>query len=333
MHKWDRRLQTRLGGVSPVAWSMATDWREQEELRSQRWRRTSQGWYVPAHVELSAVQRIQEAHALITHHGAIGGWAAAHMHGAPFFEGVGAGGLALPVLLCVLSRDTIRRRPGVELLRGSLPASDVTMVHGIRCTTPLRTAFDLARRAAHPFAAVAAVETLVECGLITVDGLDRYAKRHPRWRGIGQARWAVDMATEGVWSPQETWMRLTWEVSAGLPGLLVNRPVFDLAGSLLGIADALDLDSATVLEYDGEDHLAPDRAAADAERDRRFESHGLRTVRVAKGDFTGEARHELISRMRMVHDSGLARDLADDRWTIDRPVGWTMPGQDATRGG
>jgi hypothetical protein len=253
------------------------------------------------------------------------------MHGAPFFDGTGVGESELPVLLCVRPQDTVRRRPGVELLRGALPASDITTVHGIRCTTPVRTAFDLARRATHPFAAVAAIETLVECRLITVAELARYVRGHPRWRGVGRARDAVGLATDGVRSPPETWMRLTWEVSAGLPGLLVNRPVFSLAGQLLGIADGLEVESASVLEYDGAEHRAPDHAAADALRDERFSAHGLRTLRVTKDDLTGATRDQLIERMRDLRATGLARDLDDDRWTTERPDGWRMPGCDPTR--
>ena len=233
MHKWDRHLQERQPGFAPVAWSAALDWREQEELRSRRWRRSSQGWYVPAHIDLTIVQRIAEAHALIP--------IAAPWAGGPqrictarlSSTAAGVGESELPVLLCVRPQDTVRRRPGVELLRGSLPESDITIVHGIRCTTPVRTAFDLARRANHPFAAVAAIETLVEMSTHHRGRSARYARSHPRWRGVGRARDAVGLATDGVRSPPETWMRLTWEVSAGLPGLLVNRPVFSLTGQLL----------------------------------------------------------------------------------------------------
>jgi hypothetical protein len=248
------------------------------------------------------------------------------MHGAPFFDGIGHGGAAVPILLCVQPHQTIQRRPGVELLRGSLPVSDITEHQGLRLTTPVRTAFDLARRASHLFAAVAALDTLLECGLIALDDLCRYVDRHPRWRGIARARLATTLAVEGVRSPPETWMRLTWEIAAGLPGLLVNRPVFDLADRLLGIADALDPESATVLEYDGEDHLLVENAASDAERDRRFAAHGLRVLRITKRDLSADGRDALIERMHVARVQGLARNADNDRWTITTPDGWTMPG-------
>jgi hypothetical protein len=120
-------------------------------------------------------------------------------------------------------------------------------------------------------------------------------------------------------------MRLTWEVSAGLPGLLLNRPVFDLNGRLLGIPDGLDVESASVLEYDGADHLLPQSQAADRDRDRRFADHGLTVLRVTKEDFGSDRVDSLIARMQSIRARGLRRDLARDQWTLEAPLGWTMP--------
>ena len=110
-----------------------------------------------------------------------------------------------------------------------------------------------------------------------------------------------------------------------------QSPCIQPHGQLLGIADGLDDESATVLEYDGAGHRAPDHAAADTDRDERFSAHGLRTLRVTKDDLTGAMRDQLIGRMRDLRATGLARDLDDDRWTMERPDGWQMPGWDPTR--
>jgi hypothetical protein len=62
-----------------------------------------------------------------------------------------------------------------------LPESDITTVHGIRCTTPLRTAIDLAPElSTEIFAEV--VQDFLERGLFTVD---------EAWRRLGEP----DMAT------------------------------------------------------------------------------------------------------------------------------------------
>jgi hypothetical protein len=301
---------------------MAQDERDRQELRSGRWRRSSQGHYVPAHLEVTPAQRIIEAGALLRGAGAIGGWAAAHWHGAPFFEGVDADGEQLAVLLCI--GDTrLQKRPGIDLLRNSLPAADVVDVSGMPCTTPLRTTFDIARHARHLFAAVAAIDTLLECGLVNQPELAVYVERHRGWRGVAQARRAVGLAVEGVRSPPETWLRLTWTVTAALSSLLVNPPVFSRDGELLGIADLLDVDAATVIEYDGEDHLEPDQSESDRRRDERLRDHGMTVVRVTKDDMLRERGDQLISRLAAARLRGLARDRTRDRWTLASPPGWT----------
>jgi hypothetical protein len=271
------------------------------------------------------VQRITEAHAILGATGAVGGWAAAHWHGAPFFDGVDGDGAPSPILLCVGPDKKPQRRPGIVLLRNALPTSDVAVVRELRCTTPLRTAFDLARLSRGLFESVAAIDTLLECGLIDLDEFAAYTKRHPGWRGIGLARNAASLALEGVRSPPETWLRLTWEWDAGLPGLLVNRPIFDLSGRLLGIPDCLEISSATALEYDGEGHDEVAQSAADRERDRRFRDHGLTVVRMTKNDMRAESRASVIEHLRTAYRVGLSRNAEDDRWTLNEPPGWTYP--------
>ncbi|HSS68244.1 MAG TPA: hypothetical protein VLK34_06800 [Nocardioidaceae bacterium] len=186
----------------------------------------------------------------------------------------------------------------------------------------MRTAFDIARRRRHLFAAVAAIDTLLECGLVDLATLTAYIRSHPRWRGVGQARRAVRLATDGVRSPPETWLRLTWTVTAALSPLLVNPPIFSHDGELLGIADCLDPEAATVIEYDGEDHLLPDQAASDRRRDRLFEDHGLIVVRVTRDDMGPTGGDALISRLASARLRGLARDRSFDRWTLTIPTGW-----------
>jgi hypothetical protein len=317
MHKWDRNLQPDRQATRPVAWSKALDSNEIRELRSGRWRRSSHGQYVPVSIGRGPSQRVAEGHAILGESGALGGWAAAHWHGAPFNDGLDpAGAEERPILLCIGPTRHLARQPGIELSREKLPESDIEFVRELRVTHPLRTAFDLARRATSLIEAVVSLDTMLECGLITQAELAGYMKPLHRWNGLPQARRALDLSMIGVRSPPETRLRLLWQLGAGLPPLLVNAPVMALDGRLLGIADALDVDSATVLEYDGEEHELPENRAADHSRDDLFTSHGLQVLRVDRQRMAG--RTELITDFAQTRLIGLSRDRSLDRWTLGR---------------
>jgi hypothetical protein len=218
----------------------------------------------------------------------------------------------------------MRRQSGFEISRDRLPAEDVVERDGIRCTNPLRTAFDLARRAPTLVDAVVALDTLLECGLVELEEVRSYIDVHHGWNGVPQARAAAQLAVRGVRSPPETRLRLLWEVTAGLPKLLVNPPVFDLHGRLLGFPDGLDPESATVLEFDGEDHEIPEQRASDRARDTLFVAHGLSVERVTKADMRPPT-DRLIHRLAATRLRGLERPVEARLWTLIPSLGWISP--------
>ena len=57
------------------------------QARGAAWRRTGQGFYVPAHVELTPDQRVVEAAAVLRDDEAVTGWAGLRWLGAAWFEG------------------------------------------------------------------------------------------------------------------------------------------------------------------------------------------------------------------------------------------------------
>ena len=79
-------------------------------------------------------------------------------------------------------------------------------------------------------------------------------------------------------------MKLVWVLDAGLDAPLVNQPVFDLAGNLLGYPDLLDPEAGVVGEYDGVDHKDRDRHRRDVSREQRYRDHGLEYFTVVGGD-------------------------------------------------
>ncbi len=330
MHRWDSRANPPPEGVPPVLGSGRSGSWARDQVRRGTWRRSSRGFYVPVNAPDSPSQRIAEAAARLPTYGAIGGWAAAYWRGARFLDGrhgldpQGGGSASArlhraPVLLCVGDgTGHIRPSPGVQLSRARLTAEDVTVVRGLAVTTAVRTAFDGARLAPSLVEAVVFLDMMMAAGLLTLDELAAYLPAHrPAWKGVGQARGAWSLADPASKSPPETRLRMLWIREAGLPRPLVNRAVFSLDGALIGIPDLLDVESATVGEYDGEEHRDLRNHTADNAREETFEEHGLVVARVTSIDLgrTGPT----VQRLNRAWRRGMGRDRARDRWTLCQP--------------
>ena len=116
----------------------------------------------------------------------------------------------------------------------------------------------------------------------------------PAWTGVPLVRQALLLAGEDSRSPQATRMRLVWVIDAELPRPLCNRPVFDLAGRLLGYPDLFDPVGGVVGEYDGADHKDIDRPRSDVAREQVFRDHGLEYFAVASGALS--TQHLVVQR-------------------------------------
>src|SRR5699024_8880109 len=81
----------------------------------------------------------------------------------------------------------------VTIYRDRLEPPDVCELRGVPVTSPVRTAFDLARRLPRD-EAVAVVDALYQTGNVTKLQLTDYATRHPRCRGIRQFRRVVELS-------------------------------------------------------------------------------------------------------------------------------------------
>ena len=290
-------------------------------LDGPRYRRTSLGRYVPAKVEATTVQRLVEAAAHLPVGGALGGWSAAHLLGAPRFDGLDRRLQAAPVVMCV--PDGLHRRavPGLRYVRQELRADEVVDIGGLPVTTPARTASDLARWAPDLEGAVVDLDALLQAGVIDESTLPLLADGLGARRGTRQARSAFALARCGARSPGETRLRLTYVLGLDAPTPLLNPRVHDRLGRFLGIPDLLDREAGLVLEYDGaswrdserpDGHLDPDQHREDNEREEWFERNGLLVLRATGPDL---ARHRpgLVSRMRAARAEGLLRGPA--RWT------------------
>jgi hypothetical protein len=188
-------------------------------------------------------------------------------------------------------------REGVDGGTRDLAPEDVMTVHGVRVTTPLRTALDLGcnlrRREA-----LAALDQFMHLHQLTAEQLARGALRFFRRRGVVQLRQLIPLADPRAESPRESWTRLAI-LDAGLPcpelqywieidGVPTYR--LDLAYPRLRV----------VVEYDGEEFhdRTEEQRTDDADRRTWLEEHGWTVVVVRKGDFTGAGLDRWLGELR-----------------------------------
>jgi hypothetical protein len=222
------------------------------QLRGARYVRLFPDVYADASLELTYALRSRAGYLLVQGRGVLCGYSAAELLRA----GCGPPDADAEVLLP--ERDG-RRHPGLRVHRGRLFADEVCVVDDVALTTPLFTAWMLACRGSL-VDAVVAVDTLAH-----VHGLDprdvvQVGYRRVGARGSRRLPEVVRLADPLSGSPMETRIRVAIAL-AGLPPPVLQYAVgpyfLDMAYPklLLGV------------EYDGRDHLDPDRALRDLARE------------------------------------------------------------------
>ncbi len=208
---------------------------------------------------------------------------------------------------------------GIDYKQHRLAEDEVSTRAGIPWTSPARTASDLLHTATDLTEAVVALDAMLAAGLPVRD-----LSLTPGRRGARQAREALTLARAGVASTWESRLRMLYVLELGLPMPLVNHPVYDLDGRLLGVPDLLDVEAGLVLEFDGSrwsgspvagGHRDRDQHRADNVREELFERAGLTVVR-ADGRDVGYYRRRLMARVGAARSDGLKRDRSRDRWVV-----------------
>lgn len=163
----------------------------------------------------------------------------------------------------------------------TLREEDVTEVHGLRVTTPLRTAWDLGR-VRHPDRAIAGMDAVARLGAFShdelLDGVERF--RGMRW--VTTLRAIAPLVDGRSQSPGESVLRLRW-IQTHLP---TPQPQLEVwrDGVLLAILDIANEDLRYAAEYDGlEWHSSPEQKAHDLGR-REEVAHENWLVDVFVGD-------------------------------------------------
>lgn len=282
--------------------------------------RVGKGLYVPVDRRRSVEQRIVDAAARLRadgSRGAVTGWASLRWRGASYFDGLDPSGTdEVPVELVVPTGRHLGPWPEVLVRRRLLGPVEVEVVDGLPVTTVARALFDEIATRDDLWRAVQAIDMTAAARLISVWLFGLFAGECNARVGAPLVREAVSLAADESLSPREPWFRLVWVQLAGLPDPLVNQPVYDLRGRLIGVPDLFDPDAGLVGEYSGEIHRGAVRHRKDVVREEDFREHGLEYVEVVRGDSADDARRRILSARER------ARHLppGQRRWTVQRPV-------------
>jgi hypothetical protein len=248
---------------------------------------------------------------------ALTGWGSIRMHGGWFLDGQARGRRLLPVQVRLPPGVHPRPRAGVRFVEGPIPA--VVEIRGLRCVPVVLAVFDATRLRTDVREAVVDLDMTAAARLLTVDDVRRFVDARPSWRGtpgVPVVRSALELASDRSASPPETRLRLVWGLDAGLPAPLVNVPVYNRAGQLLGIPDLLDPVAGLAVEYDGDDHRDPHRHSEDVDREARFRRVGLEVTRVTGRDL--RRTPELVHRLHTARERARFEPEGTRAWVIGR---------------
>ena len=228
------------------------------------------------------VLRSRAAALLVEGRGVLGGYSAAALLGADVAP--------RDAPAEVLVQREQRTHPGLLVRRGDVLPPERRTAYGCTVTSPLRTAYDLARRLPL-IEAVVAVDAL---GDRAFDPADLLRRRERGARGGRRLDQVVALADPRAESPMETRTRLML-VLAGLPAPVVQHEVFDARGRLVARFDLAYPEAMLAIEYDGAGHAG--LGYDDRLRDIRTGALGWHTIRLTAADL-GRRRPETLASIR-----------------------------------
>jgi hypothetical protein len=321
-HDWQPLGERPKGLVRPVRLDpRGIDGPTRGQSRSKLWRRTSRGWHVPSSADASVVEQlILEQSVRLPCASAITAWAALRWRGATYFDGHGLHGTVLAIPVALGGWSDLGRDDALAVSRERFVPAEIEWVAGVPCATVERALFDELRRRPGTREPAVALDMAFAAGFSSRERMTDYLVGRSGWTGVPRARLALRLSSEDSRSPQESRMRLVWILDAGLPPPLCNRPVFDLAGNLLGHPDLFDEAAGLVGEYDGVDHTKLDRRRLDVGREQRFREHGLEYFTVVRGDLAD--RRSVARRMVNARRRALFLPPGDCAWTLELPAWW-----------
>lgn len=247
-------------------------------------RRLLRGVYVAAQTEDSQLLRATAIKLVVPDRAVVTDESAAWLAGARMVLPPGSHLEVPPVTVFISERGKRLRNQLCSSGTRDLEATDVVEMHGVRMTTPLRTALDLGRlrRRDH---ALACLDQLLALGAFTQDDLVRATTRFAGFRGVRQLRVLAPLADPRSESPGESALRLRFH-DAGLPDPV---PQFEVVqdGQFLGRADLALPELRFIAEYDGEEWHGPERQAHDLRRRSLMRESGWTVVVLRRANVYG----------------------------------------------
>ena len=231
--------------------------------------------YVPKNAELTPVLRAKACWLRSRRRGVLAGFSASALHGSKWIDP------ARPAAIVGTNR---RRAAGVQIWEERIDTDEITVIDGMRVTTPARTALDLARHYRRDLA-VAAIDALAQAVEVKMADIELLVDRYRGRRGMKAARVALELVDGGAQSPRETWLRLLL-IEAGFPPPQTQIPVLNEWGWAEAYLDMGWEAIKVAVEYDGDQHRSSRyQYVKDIRRLEKLERHyGWIVVRVVAED-------------------------------------------------
>jgi very-short-patch-repair endonuclease len=184
-----------------------------------------------------------------------------------------------------------QRSPGGLIVRRAhLFPGEITHVKGLKVTSPVRTAYDLARRG-DLVERVVAVDRLANVHRFSPDLLLHFSARNSGTRGNNLVPYVLAHADRRACSPMESRLRMLI-TQAGLPRPEVQWVVQDEQTRTAVWLDLAWPDLMIGIEYEGEGHTEPDQVLRDVGRYTGLVDKGWRIYRYTKREIL--RRQDLI---------------------------------------
>lgn len=258
-------------------------------------RRVFRGVYCPTSIPDDTETRARCARLVLPDHAVVCDRSAAVIHGVEILDPTERG-TTPPLEIVSLRGRNVSQLTGVYAGSRELLPEDITTIHGVPVTTPLRTALDLACLRG-PHKALATLDAFMRQHDLTQADYARLLRRFRRRRGVVQVRRLVPWASPDSESPGESFTRyliLEEGLDAPEPQVWVrNVPGFgwcrlDLAYRHLRIA----------VEYDGREAHGPEQAAHDQARRAALRDLGWIVIVVQSMDLSHQGSRWWITELR-----------------------------------
>ncbi|KRF11603.1 hypothetical protein ASG90_17975 [Nocardioides sp. Soil797] len=226
----------------------------------------------------------------------------------------------LPALEIVVPPGHVRiRRRNVRGMERALQEDEIVELGGVRVTTPVRTALDLACLRGR-WGALAVLDAFMAEHDISARDYARALSRFAGRRGVTQARELSALATYKAESTGESWTRGAI-IDAGLP---VPEPQVEIIenGKVVARIDLAYRRLRIAVEYDGEEFHGEDRREHDETRRSWLRENGWYVIVVRKDQLRGAAREEWLAELSRV--LGERSVLVRRRYARSR-VPWQRP--------